>query len=466
MKIIKLSAGILLLAILTGCNKVKDFGNTNINPGTTSQPIVGALLTNVEASLGGYAAQTRGGLYAQYFSETQYTDVSLYSNPLLNFSGEYAGVVYDAQNIINVNGGASQSAAANVLKQYLFWTITDRWGDVPYSEALKGTAILNPKYDSQESIYKGMISELTAAIAQFNTSSVITGDVIYGGDITKWKKLANSLRMLMSIQLSKRYPTASDYAAIQFKAALNDANGYIATNADNFTLIYPANFLNPWYSTYNGRKDYGESPIVINLLTGFSDSRQSVYGTSTVGVPYGVVRATAEAFTQNNPSWSYILNPTYREINDPIVIVSAAQVALARAEAADYGWTTENLSTVFQSGVSLSFTEWGLTAPSATYFTQQDVALTTAGTGANLKQISLQRYLAAYPNGLQGWNIWRKSGYPNLTPAPNATNTSKQIPRRYTYGTGEYGSNPDQTKAAAAAIGGDTQDTRVWWDKQ
>jgi len=83
-----------------------------------------------------------------------------------------------------------------------------------------------------------------------------------------------------------------------------------------------------------------------------------------------------------------------------------------------------------------------------------------------LKQIATQRYIAFYPNGLQGWNIWRKTGYPTLTPARDATNTSKLIPRRYVYGTNEYGTNKAATDAAAAAIGGDNQDNRVWWDKQ
>ncbi len=452
------------ITVTSACNKLKDFGDTNVNPNATGSPITKALFTNVEASLGGYAAMTRPGIYAQFFSETQYTDVSLYSNPILNFSGEYSGIMNDLKNIINVNESVNQTAAAQILLQYLFSTVTDRWGDVPYSEALQGK--ITAKYDKQEDIYKGMISSLTASVGQFNSSSLILGDVIYNGDVAKWKKLANSLRMMMAIQLSKRFPTASGYAATEFKAALNDPAGYISSNADNFTLTYAANFLNPWYNTYNGRNDYGESPVVISLLNNFSDNRQSVFGTSSVGVPFGILRAKAEAFTGANPTWSKVLNPNYRKIGDPVVILSAAQVALARAEAADYGWTSEPLATVYQNGVNLSFAEWNLAAPSASYFTQTDVALTApAGTGANIKPISLQRYLAAYPNGLQGWNIWRKSGFPVLTPAPDATNSSKQIPRRYVYGTGEYGSNKAATDAAAAAIGGDNQDTRVWWDK-
>ena len=90
--------------LFTSCQRYSsDFGDTNLNPAATTSPILSALLTNVQAGIGGYGAQTRGGLYCQYFSETQYTDVSLYSLPQLSFEGEYSGSLYDLQNIINTN---------------------------------------------------------------------------------------------------------------------------------------------------------------------------------------------------------------------------------------------------------------------------------------------------------------------------------------------------------------------------
>ncbi|HEV7333195.1 MAG TPA: SusD/RagB family nutrient-binding outer membrane lipoprotein [Flavisolibacter sp.] len=448
-----------------GCNKLKDFGSTNINPNASTTPIVGALMTNVQAGIGGYAAQTRPGLYAQYFSETQYTDVSLYSLPQLNFSGEYAGSLYDLQNIINQNVSNNQNVVARILMQYIFWTLTDRWGDIPYSEALTGNA--TPKYDKQEDIYKGMINTLKAAVDQFDPSSPITGDIIYNGNIANWKKLANTLRMAMALRLSKVYPSPSGYAATEFKAALQHPAGVITSNAENFTVNYPGgNFQNPWFATYNGRRDFGESATMTTLMTNLNDPRQQAFGTSTVGVPYGVTRAKAEAFTGANTNWSRILREDLRQDNSSVVVYSAAQATLARAEAADYGWTSENLTNLYQTGITLSFQQWGLPAPSASYFLQPNVALTApAGTGANLQKIATQRYIASYPNGLEGWSIWRKTGYPVLTPAPDAVTTTG-IPRRYTYGQNEYATNDAATKAAASAIGGDEANTRVWWDKQ
>ena len=304
------------MIITSGCDKFKDFGNTNVNPGGVNTPIVAALLTNAESTLGGYASMTRGGLYGQYISETQYTDVSLYALPQLAFNGEYAGVLMDLQDIINRNISNNESAVAKILQQYIFWTITDRWGDVPYSEALKGNP--TPKYDKQEDIYKGMISALKTAVTQFDNNSLITGDVVYGGSVAKWKKLANSLRMLMALRLSKRYPGASEYAATEFKAALNDAGGYISSNADNFALPYPGgNFRNAWYQTYNGRKDYGESAPMVSLLSTLGDNRQTVFGgatelpnpspgwnvTSNKGVPYGRTRCWRPRWPGAPDSW-------------------------------------------------------------------------------------------------------------------------------------------------------------------
>ncbi|HEX6180236.1 MAG TPA: SusD/RagB family nutrient-binding outer membrane lipoprotein [Chitinophagaceae bacterium] len=474
--------GLAGMMSLGACEKLEDFGDTNVNPAATTTPILGALLTNVEAGLGGYAAMTRGAFYAQQLSETQYTDASLYSLPQLEFSGEYAGALYDLQNIINLNQSNNMTQVARILKSYIFWTITDRWGDVPYTEALKGNP--TPKYDPQETIYKGCIAELASAVGSFDGTSVITGDIINGGNVAKWKKVANSIRMLMALRLSKRFPGAGEYAATEFKAALNDANGHISTNADNWIIVYPggAAFRNPWYNTYDGRKDVAESKTMTDLLASLGDGRAQVFGgatedqnksnsmwddPSTIGFPYGVKRATAEAFSSANPTWARVLRGDLREQTDQLVLIGAAELLLARAEAADRGWTTENATTLYQNGITASFQQWGLAAPAATYFTQAGVAFgAPTGTGANLNRIAVQRWIAIYPNGLQAWSEWRRTGFPVLTPAIDAVNSSKQIPRRYTYGTGEYGTNPDNVKTAAGGIqGGDVQDGRVWWDK-
>jgi hypothetical protein len=202
------------------------------------------------------------------------------------------------------------------------------------------------------------------------------------------------------------------------------------------------------------------------LANSLGDGRQVAFGSSSVGVPYGRVRGFVDPWCQANPTWARILSESNRQQNSSVVLVSAAETHLLRAEAADRGWTTENMNALYQAGIAVSFSQWGLPQPDAAYYTQSGVALgSAAGTAANIGRIATQQYIAAYPNGLLGWNVWRRTGFPALTPAPDAVNTSRQIPRRYTYGTTSYATNTAAVTAAAAAIGGDNQDTKVWWDQ-
>ncbi|MEO5984717.1 MAG: SusD/RagB family nutrient-binding outer membrane lipoprotein, partial [Ferruginibacter sp.] len=227
---IPIAAGLILVG--TGCQKLQEFGDTNVNPLGSTSPITSALLTNAQVGLGGTASQLRPGLYVQYISETQYTDVSLYQDPRLEFGGIYNGVLEDLQQIIDRNSNpatagavagsgsnANQIAVARIVKAYYFWTITDRWGDIPYSEALKGTGSLSPAFDKQEDIYKDLLKELKEAVVQFDAGASVGGDIIFSGDQAKWKKAANSLRMMISLRMSKVFPSSGGLAATEFASA-------------------------------------------------------------------------------------------------------------------------------------------------------------------------------------------------------------------------------------------------------
>lgn len=494
-KITAIGLSVLLLAG-TSCSKIKDFGDTNVNPSGVTNPNLAALLTNVESGIGGYAASTRGGLYCQYYTETQYTESSLYAIPQLEFSGNYSGPLMDLQNIINRNSDPATAAAntvyganrnqlavARILKAYQYWTMTDRWGAIPYSEALQ----LNvPKYDTQEFIYKDLIKELTEAVAQFDDNGApVKGDIIYGGSNASWKKLANSLRMLMALRLSKVYPSAGDYAATQFAAAVAEPSGYISTNTDNFMLVYPgAAFKNPWYNLFDGRKDYAESKTMTDLLAGLGDSRVSAFGANANGFPYGLERA--DATTVPEP-WPLILSSANRSQSSPVVIVGASVVLLSYAEAIERGWlpglTTVQAEAAYNDGIAQSFAQWGLTLPgaylggNANYSAGTGVAAigqnsfgsipasSNATTTTKLQRIQLQKFIALYPDGTQGWCEWRRTGVPGIKATTFATSSSGEIPRRYTYGSGEYSLNAAGVAQGVATLtGGDTQDARVWWD--
>jgi hypothetical protein len=210
--------------------------------------------------------------------------------------------------------------------------------------------------------------------------------------------------------------------------------------------------------------------ILIDTLGG--DPRQLVFGAdingnpSTLGVPYGRDRTFIDPWCQQNPTWCLIFAPAYRTQTSPFYLINAASVILARAEAADMGWTNENTTALYIAGITISFIQWGLAVPDVDYFTKPNIALGTPGT--NLKQIAIQQYLAYFPDGLRGWSTWRRTGWPVLFPAPDATNYPKVIPRRNIYGSEDYSHNAQGVKEAIARLGtnGDKMDSRVWWDKE
>lgn len=503
------SASILSLLIGgAGCAKIDDFGDTNIDPNGATSPITSALLTNFQSNLGNMVYGTRQAIYCQYISETQYTDVSLYSLAQIEMGTTYSGnaantisSAMDMQVIINQNSNpatqanaaqygsnANQIAIAKIMKAYILWSATDRWGDIPYSEALKGAAILSPKYDTQEEVYTQILQDLEDGVNGFDAGPVMQGDVAYSGNVDKWKKFGNTLRMLVSLRMSKVYPNPGQFAATEFAAAANHPAGVITSNADNFVLRYPGGgFNNPWWNAYDGRTDFAESKTIYDCLTGLGDTRQSVYGSNNTAFPYGLTRDLAVAFTTDNPNYAKVLADSKRAQNSPVVVVSATISLLARAEGVERGWISGDAKADYNAGITASFAEWGVTMP-ANYLTTSpanyDDGAGVAAIGQapapydvipsdqdaltpnRLSRIALQRWLGAYPNGFEGWAEWRRTGVPDLKPTTLATNPGGQIPRRYMYGVVDRNLNPEQVAIASARLsGGDTQDSRIWWDR-
>lgn len=484
--------GILSICILLGsCEKLKDFGDTNVNPNGSTTVNTGALLTNVLANLGGITSSLNPGLYAQYYAESTYPGTSLYADPNFSSAATYRGILMDCQKIISYNtdpatkdiaaangDNSNQIQIAKILKAYQFSYLTDRYGDIPYSEALGGVTVLSPKYDAQESIYKSMLADLSTAASTLNTAGVaIKGDIAYNGNIAKWKMLANSLRILFSLRLSDRFPGPAEYAALEFNKAFVDAGGYIGANADNFKLVYPGgNIKNPYFAL-GQTLDNAVSSTFTSILNGLGDTRVSVFSGSSTGVAYGLSSAAP-------PNTARIFAASYRAENSPFYFVTASHVLLALAEGMERGWvagkTTVDAKAAYDAGITASFLQWGLTIPagylsgSADYNASAGVTsigspVTVPGSSATtttkLERIWLQQYIAFYPDGTQAWNNWRRTDFPKLKPTVNATNSSKKIVLRYTYAPDEYNLNGAKLAEVITKMGGNSQDTHVWWDK-
>lgn len=482
------------LVAVQSCDKIKDFKDLNTNPNATTTPIPSALLTNVEANMGANLVFDAGGinsgagLYAQYYSETQYTEVSRYNKPTYNFDTYYTGSIEDLQNIINYNSdpatagtaanfgsNKNQIAIARILKAHYVKFLTDAVGDIPYFNALKGSAgVITPQYDKQQDIYKDLIKELREAVDQFDNGTTVQGDIIFSGNTAMWKKYANSLRLMLALNMAKADPTTGK---AEFAAALSHSAGVISANSDNVVINYPGGtYPNPFYNYYEITKrfDYAVSKTMIDQLSANSDPRLQSYASSNVGFPYGLTRDNAATFANSNSNYAKVLkndasdpSHSFRQSNSPLVVIGTANIDLIRAEAAQRGWTSENAAAWYSAGIQASWQQWGVynATSFASYLASAAVALD--GSAADLQKIATQAWLAWFPNGLEGWDVYRRTGFPALTPAPGTTGG---IPRRVTYGTNDYSYNSSNVASAAAryTVNGvpDSQYGRIWWDVQ
>ena len=477
MKKIKFIKLLILSVFLTNCTNY-DFGDINVDPNNPSSANPQALMSNSLVNSVGLF-QINPVLYVQYLSQTQYTETSLYQQSPASFTGIYRDILNELEAAIQLNtdpktkddviaygSNNNQIAILQIYKAFIYAKMTDTWGDIPYTEALNPDNI-TPVYDDQEVIYKGIIATLKTYGNNLNSNEASMIDLLYKGDVAKWKKFANSLRMVYALRLSKRYPSATGYAATEFKAAFEDAGGYIATNADNAAFDCNDIYKNPWQLTLNTRRDYAPSNTFIDKLNSLNDKRLEYFATKTstngdyVGVPYGLDRVKTLNFTDNN---EYSLFGEELHKNDTKEKhMTAAQVNFAIAEAISRNWIAGNAQTYYNNAIRESYLDSGLSmADYNTYIAGAQVAFDPAKA---IEMISTQRWIGLYPNGLEAWNSWRRTGYPVLTPAADALNNGT-IPLRYLYPSDEYNINGTNLDVAVGKLsGGDVGTTPIWWSK-
>ena len=421
--------------------------------------------------------------YVQYIADDLYPSVSLYNNYNSEWSNYYTGPLMNLKYIIdyntstptagNVAGNGSnknQLATARILRAYLFSIVTDLWGNVPYSDA--NTQNFTPKYDNQKDIYTDIFKELTEAVDQFDGGTIVKGDILFNGDISKWKKFANSLRMVLSLRLSKVDPA---FGKTQFLAAYNHAAGYISTYQESAYFTYQDNvtYDNSWWVLVNQGNPIGITTNFVNLLQGYSDPRLDSMITldkagSITPIDYGLNSTHIATFNAALTSGYSKVSPVFASTDSKGYFLTASEVLFTRAEAGLLGWITgTSPKDDYEKAIGASFNQIGISDASsiANYLATPEVQYGTA-TITPLQQIATQKYIALFPNSIEAYAEWRRTGYPKLSPAPDAVNQSKQIPRRFGYPLVEPNYNAANNAAALKLMDGtNSTDNRVWWDK-
>jgi hypothetical protein len=478
----KLFSILSIATVLLSCNK---FDDINVAPTALSEPSSRGLLTNSIQSMpglmmGGTAVSRNGSLYVQYLAEGPYPGPSLYNERTFSFATWYTGPLFNLQKIIqynsegakfadpNVNGSKdNQIGVARILKAFYFLQMTDRWGDIPYSDALKGDQAFSPKYDKQQDIYTDLFKELKEAQAQIKTNeSPVVGDVLLNGDMAAWKRFANTTRMIMALRLSKIDPAKGK---TEFAAAVTD--GAISSNSQNVSYKFIAgdpNNYNPWYNNYSvdNRNDYAISKTLTDYMDTKNDPRLKVYaenlaGGAVKGLQYGRNSAV------NIPAAFSRIGSAFRSAGSSLNIYNYAQVLFMMAEAAKIGYITggdATAATHYYDAIKASWEQYGVydATAYASYIANPAIAYDPA---KGYQQIMTEKWVHMYLNGWEAWNDWRRTGFPVLTQAVDAVDP-RGIPRRLGYPTAEGSLNGDNYKAAVTAMGGDHNYIRVWWDKQ
>ncbi|CCH51416.1 hypothetical protein BN8_00339 [Fibrisoma limi BUZ 3] len=476
----------------TALNPVFTFNNALINstfPGSTlvfEHPIVQQMFSPNSGVLAGgnFNIDNRGptgpnaGLWQRY-----YRDVVRY--------------LIDVQNQTKADPNRSNLYnMTRIWRSYISMVLTDSYGDVPYSEAGLGFigANISPKYDTQESIYNDILKELTEATAALDDKKATeAGEVLYGGNITKWKRLGYSLMLRAGMRLVKVNPTLAQ-STVQ-KAV---AGGLMQGNADNAFIRNNANYTNPVGATLNSTeaanyyltgnfvdylkttKDPRLGSIAVRYVGAKSGPEQTAARANRdpsiqIGMPLGFDNGTIPAQATKDGLASFY---DYTQLDRtrmgsqfaPTFFVTYAQTQLLLAEAAQRGWTTGNPADFYNAGITAHMQQLGeydatslVPAAAITTYLQANPYVAARG----LELINTQYWVASYLNGPEVFANFRRSGFPALKPNPYPGKEIKgDFIRRLSYPDLEISVNLAKVTEAITRQGPDNLDTRVWWDKQ
>lgn len=480
----------LCIMLLTWAACTKDFDEINKNPNAPANVTPALLLPQVERDIMGTLlgeAWSIGNIVIQHTSKNQFVNEDRY------IWGDRTGIwngVYD--NLRDVNNIIKQSEALNdksykgiglVLRAWMFSLATDAYGDIPYSEALKGSEGFNyTNYDTQEAIYNGILNDLKLAndLLAPGVKTASTEDLIYSGDPKKWQKLANSLRVRYLLRISNKRNVGADLRAIIDNPSTNPIFENVADNAVyTFRSTSPDQF--PLYTSRIGSfNEFRAAKTLLDTLQRLNDPRMKIFFRGTpdtetsanplfVGLPNGL--NDVEALQYNGgPQFQSRIGALYYENAISTqglaiakgVIMTYAELQFLLAEAAERGLISGTAETFYKNGVNGSFGFYNLTTP--TGYLDLPQVLYSGTSREKLDKIGFQKWISLYFQGMEAWYDWRRTRIPDLKPGKSNQNNNL-IPVRFRYPIIEQALNPEGYKAAVQRQGPDDLDSKMWYLK-
>lgn len=464
---------IIALATLWSCQTDERYENLNRDPKNPTQVKADFLFTAATVSLSNQMASPNVNLnvfrfLAQYLTTTTYLEEPNYALnqrniPQNHWSELYRDVIFDLQDaklvveadeLLDAGEKSARLGQIEVLEVYAWSVLVDTFGDVPYTQAINAEEFPLPVYDDAAGIYADLISRLKNVGTDLSAGQGFTGaDVLYNGDMDKWNKFANSLLLRLGMRLADVDETASQDAV---DAAI--AGGLFESNTDSAVLHYGSNTPNTnplWLDlVQSGRADYLPAATIVDKMNELNDPRRAVYFDDNLDEYVGGVYGGSNNYGSYTHIGEAFLDPTL-----PGILLDYAEVQFNLADAARRGGyaTTMEAKDYYEEAVTASITYWGGSEEDAEdYLAQPSVAY-----NGTTEQLATQFWIAMFNNPFEGWAVWRKFDAPTLVLPED---TGNPVPLRYTYPVNEQNLNRTNYEAASTAIGGDDQQTRVFWD--
>ncbi|MBR6286234.1 MAG: SusD/RagB family nutrient-binding outer membrane lipoprotein [Bacteroidaceae bacterium] len=451
--------------------------------------------------------------YAQQWSQRNYTEEDRYqirestNNSYFNYL--YQGIA-NFDKVIKLNtdeatasnnsafgANDNQIAAATIMKVWLMDVITDTWGNVPYSEVaqLEDKGVLYCKYDDQKDVYKKMIDELTEAVNMIDVEepAFTAGDVIFGGDASKWKKFGNSLKCRLAIHLSKVDENWRTYIAEALASGVMESND----DAAKFTYSESGSDYCQFYSGYfvSNRNDFSINKTLVDLMKGQSDTlntkahpwegvfdpRLKVYTKPNANGEYkGMCVATstgqqAEIFTADKVTSWYKNPPVCLTKTFAVPLMTYAEQKFIECEYNNYDIDD------YKEGVRASIEYWSDIAGGIISADEQEAYVATVSANVNAEACAIQKYIDLFCNGTEAWTEIRRTGYPEQIVRPGEycavldgtalkfsplSDTKGDIISRVKYPTNESTLNGENWKAAVQKLKDGTNNyySKMYWD--
>ncbi|MCD8444220.1 SusD/RagB family nutrient-binding outer membrane lipoprotein [Tenacibaculum finnmarkense] len=460
----------VIFVVLSACTN--GFETINTNPNSPENASEQLLLPSIIFDLSNHLTNESygfGEVISQYGAYYEFNDLDIYrwQSDDRFWSPMYAILedVKDLKQLAKEHNNTNYLAVGLVLEAYIFSVITDAYGDVPYSEANRTKeGIINPKYDAQKEIYKNLLLKLSEANKIIKLSKNITGDILYQGDMLRWKKFANSLHLRMLLRTSKvqnnsvafnqmianpaKYPifeSNADNATYNFSGSLPDISSVCKPGGgrayDYFRLIPTTHLIR----TMQGDND----PRIHVLLSPKKDSQNLTLGVApgqalgAIGRPDAYSRKSTACFESATMVKGVLLN--YSELN--FILAEAKEKGLI---------SVGNAAAYYNKAVKANFDDLKVQMPA-------DFLTNTAVYNSTSEILYEQKWLSLYHVGLEAWFDWKRSKKPSFIKAGSGNLNGNLVPVRLLYPSLEKSVNKTNYKKASSAMGGDTMNAAAWW---